>query len=111
MNQHSTTKKAVNAVMQSIRHFHGHLEIDADARTMEIYCGGTGIRYRTALSEVRAKIGGEEVSISYAGEQGGYVGLDQVNLLLPRSLAGRGEVDVTLIVDGKPANTVKVQIK
>ena len=26
--------------------FHGHLlEVDADARTMEIYCGGTGIRY------------------------------------------------------------------
>ena len=38
-------KKAVNAVMQSIRHFHGHLEVDSDARMMEIYCGGTEKRF------------------------------------------------------------------
>jgi len=39
------------------------------------------------------------------------VGLDQVNVLIPRSLIGRGEVDVVLTVDGKPANTVRVAIK
>ena len=31
--------------MQSIRHFHGHLEVDADARMMEIYCGETEKRF------------------------------------------------------------------
>jgi hypothetical protein len=30
---------------------------------------------------------------------------------LPRSLAGRGEVDIVLTVDGKRANTVKVNIR
>jgi len=30
---------------------------------------------------------------------------------LPRSLAGRGEVDVVMAVDGKAAKTVKVNIK
>jgi len=38
-------------------------------------------------------------------------GLDQLNLIVPRSLAGRGEVDVVLTVDGRTANTVKVNIK
>jgi uncharacterized protein (TIGR03437 family) len=37
--------------------------------------------------------------------------LDQVNLRLPRSLAGRGEVELALTVDGREANRVKVQIK
>jgi uncharacterized protein (TIGR03437 family) len=37
--------------------------------------------------------------------------MDQVNLLVPTSLAGRGEVDVVLTVDGVAANTVRVNIK
>ena len=40
-----------------------------------------------------------------------FAGLDQVNLLLPRSLAGRGDVDVALTVDGKAANIVRINIK
>jgi uncharacterized protein (TIGR03437 family) len=45
------------------------------------------------------------------GAQGSLVGLDQINVLIPRSLIGRGEVDVMLTVDGKAANTVRVAIK
>ena len=37
--------------------------------------------------------------------------LGQINLRLPRSLAGRGEVDITLTVDGRRANTVRVNFK
>lgn len=69
---------------------------------------GTGIRYRSNLT---AQIGGMAAQVSFAGAQGSLVGLDQVNVLLPRSLIGRGEVDVVLTVDGKAANTVKVSIK
>jgi uncharacterized protein (TIGR03437 family) len=50
-------------------------------------------------------------SVQYAGQQGYYVGLDQVNVLLPRTLAGKGLVDVVMTVDGKTANTVTVQIR
>jgi uncharacterized protein (TIGR03437 family) len=47
-----------------------------------------------------------------AAPQGEFVGLDQVNLgPIPRVLAGRGEVDLVLTVDSKPANTVKVNIR
>jgi hypothetical protein len=34
-----------------------------------------------------------------------------VNVLLPKTLAGRGEVDVVLSVDGSAANTVRLNIK
>jgi len=71
---------------------------------------GTGLRERSSLDKVAAKIGGVEALVSYVGEQGA-VGLDQVNVGLPRSLAGRGEADVVLTVDGQVANTVRINIK
>jgi uncharacterized protein (TIGR03437 family) len=37
--------------------------------------------------------------------------LDQINARLPRALAGRGEVELVVSVDGKPANTLRVVIK
>jgi uncharacterized protein (TIGR03437 family) len=71
----------------------------------------TGLRYRSGLAAVSAKIGGVDAPVSYAGAQGYYVGLDQVNLLIPRSLAGRGEVNVELAVEGKKANPVTVTMR
>jgi uncharacterized protein (TIGR03437 family) len=72
---------------------------------------GTGLRNRSALSNVTAKIGGVDAPVSFAGAQGQFVGLDQINIGLPRTLVGRGEVDVVVSVDGKTANTVRVNIK
>ena len=45
-----------------------------------------------------------------AGAQSQYAGLDQVNVELPGSLRGRGDVDVALAVDGKPANVVTIRV-
>lgn len=72
---------------------------------------GTGIRGRSSSSAVTVSIGGTGSEVLYAGAQGEWVGLDQVNVALNRSLAGRGEVDVVLTADGKNANTVRVAFK
>ncbi len=72
---------------------------------------GTGIRLRSDISAVTARIGNTLVPVSYAREQRGFSGLDQVNLLLTGSLAGAGEVDVELIVDGVAANVARIHIK
>lgn len=72
---------------------------------------GTGWRNRGALASVTTKLGGTSGETFYAGPQGSFAGLDQLNVLIPRSLAGRGEVDVVLMVDGVPANIVRVSIK
>jgi uncharacterized protein (TIGR03437 family) len=72
---------------------------------------GTGFRLRTALRAVNVKIGGTDSEVLYARAQGSLAGLDQINVRLPRSLLGRGEVDINLTVDGKAANVVKVNVK
>jgi uncharacterized protein (TIGR03437 family) len=70
----------------------------------------TGVRARASLSAVTATVGGSNVEATFAGAHPTLVGLDQLNLRLPRSLAGRGEVDVVVGVDGITANTVKIGI-
>jgi len=47
----------------------------------------------------------------FAGPQGGFIGLDQVNVRLPRVLAGRGDLDLNLTVDGKSSNSLKINIR
>ena len=62
---------------------------------------GSGIRQRSSLSAVIATIGGVYAEVSFAGAQGAFAGLDQVNLRVPRSLRGRGEVEALLTVDAR----------
>jgi len=72
---------------------------------------GTGWRFRSVESVVKVTIGGVDAPVAFAGSQPSLTGLDQINARLPRTLAGRGEVDVVVTVDGKIANAVRVSIK
>jgi uncharacterized protein (TIGR03437 family) len=87
------------------------IDVSDPAEEVFLLLFGTGIRHRNSLAEVRVTAGGQNAEVLFAGAQGDFVGLDQVNLRLPHSLAGRGEVDVVLIVDGKAANPVKVHFR
>jgi len=69
---------------------------------------GTGIRAFSALSAITARIGGANSGVDFAGPQGTFVVLDQVNIRLSRSLIGRGEIDVALTVDGQASNNVRM---
>ncbi len=72
---------------------------------------GSGWRARAALANVEVKAGGVTAPVNFAAAQGGLIGMDQINARLPRSLIGRGEIEVALLVDGKAANLVRVSIK
>jgi uncharacterized protein (TIGR03437 family) len=72
---------------------------------------GTGIRGRSNLVGVQLTVGGTSLEALFAGDQGSFIGLDQINARLLRSLAGRGQVNVVLLVDGKPANTLQLRIR
>jgi hypothetical protein len=87
------------------------LPIDLGPATDQVFLVlfGTGLRFRSSLAAVTAKIGGADATVTFAGAVVDFIGLDQANLALPRSLIGRGEVDVVLMVDGKTANTVANQ--
>jgi uncharacterized protein (TIGR03437 family) len=83
------------------------LGFDTDQVVLELY--GTGIRGHSGT--VSCKIGTITLPVAYAGPQGLYVGEDQVNILLPKSLRGSGLLPVVLTVDGQAANTVSVSFK
>lgn len=87
--------------------------IDLGAATDQLYLilYGTGVRFRSGLSAVTARVGGLDSPVEFAGALDGFVGLDQLNARLPRGLAGRGEVELLLTVDGKPANPVRLSIQ
>lgn len=87
------------------------LELGASTEEVFLILFGTGLRNRSDLSNVRVRIGGVETPVLFAGAAPGFTGLDQLNLQLPRSLAGRGVADIVVTVDGRQANTVQVTIK
>lgn len=70
---------------------------------------GTGIRHTRSGAGV--KIGGIDAEVLGVAPQPEFPGLDQVNVRLTPDLAGRGEIDVHLTVDGKPANVVTVSVR
>jgi uncharacterized protein (TIGR03437 family) len=69
---------------------------------------------RDFTQRATATIGGVNVNVNVTGPvaQPQFVGLDQVNVgPVPRSLAGKGEQDVVLTVEGKQANVVTVAFR
>ncbi len=71
---------------------------------------GTGIRNRSSLSNVSVTINGVSAPVQYAGAQPSYEGLDQVNVTLPLSIRGSGEVNVVMTVDGQTSNIVTINV-
>jgi uncharacterized protein (TIGR03437 family) len=83
------------------------LGLDTDQVTLELY--GTGIRGHSGA--VTCKIGTATVPVAYAGPQNLDVGLDQVNLTLPKTLRGAGTQTLQLTVDTLNANPVTLTFK
>ncbi len=65
----------------------------------------------TGTYGVQVTIGGQQASVAYAGPQGAFLGLDQVNVVIPPSLAGKCDVIVQLSANGIPANQVYITIQ
>jgi len=72
---------------------------------------GTGIRRRGSLGAVSATLGGSPQEVLFAGPTPDFQGLDQINLRLDRSLAGRGIIELAVTVDGKGANVSEVEVE
>jgi uncharacterized protein (TIGR03437 family) len=104
-------ERAVQFSIEQAKYVAVPIDLTIEGDQVYLLLFGTGFRYRTALSNVTATIGGAPVDVLYAGAQGAFFGLDQVNLRLQKSLTGRGEIDLVLKVDGITANTVKVSFK
>jgi uncharacterized protein (TIGR03437 family) len=92
--------------------------VNADGSAQAVSCGavwrpnylllfGTGLRRATNL---RVRIGGAEVAPMFAGAQGSFAGLDQVNVMIPPSLPG-GMTNVSITADGRASNTVQLLLQ
>lgn len=70
----------------------------------------TGLRSASS-SAVRVLLGGDEITPLFAGPAPGFAGLDQINVELPRSMAGRGRVSLVVSATGAAAsNLVEIEI-
>ena len=85
------------------------IDLGPDGTEVYVFLFGTGMR--NASGPVTVTIDGVPVPFAGPVAQGQFDGLDQLNLgPLPRELAGRGEVEVVVTIDGKPANTVTLSL-
>jgi uncharacterized protein (TIGR03437 family) len=82
------------------------IALNNDQVYLILYGSGLG-----AATTATATIGGVSATVTYAGPQGTYSGLDQYNILIPASLAGKGKVDVVVTAAGKPSNPVNITIQ
>jgi uncharacterized protein (TIGR03437 family) len=84
------------------------LSLGGSSDTLYIELYGTGIR---GAASVQCFVAGQSVPVLYAGPVAAYVGLDQVNISIPKSLAGTGDVRVYVVADGVASNVVGLKIQ
>jgi uncharacterized protein (TIGR03437 family) len=65
-------------------------EVPIDVSSGDVYLTLFGTGFDVLPNGAGAQIGTENIIASYAGPQTQFPGLDQVNILLPKSLAGSG---------------------
>jgi uncharacterized protein (TIGR03437 family) len=71
---------------------------------------GTGLEGATTATTT-VTVNGVNGTVVYLGPQGSVPGLDQINVLLPASLAGAGNVNVQLTAAGVTSNQVQITIQ
>jgi large repetitive protein len=86
------------------------LPVDLGLPTDTVYLVlfGTGFRHSTAPPVCMADT--DPVPVAFAGAQGSFTGLDQINLVIPQSFRGK-TVDLQLTVDGAASNTVTLTFR
>ena len=83
------------------------MHLDPLAGDLIVLLFGTGIR---GFSTISAHSNGQTLEVVSAAAQGVYAGLDQVNVRIPKSLAGAGEIPLVIHADDQPSNQVLIAV-
>jgi uncharacterized protein (TIGR03437 family) len=85
--------------------------INMGSATDKVYLAiyATGVQ-AAGMANVAVTVNGVATQVLYAGNAG-YSGVDQINVLLPASLAGSGTVALQVTAAGIAANTVQIAIQ
>jgi uncharacterized protein (TIGR03437 family) len=112
---------AALATLDGVNYVPQPFDVSVNGRPNILVLFGTGLRNATATNPnddngvaeaTRVTIDGIEAKVLYAGAQGQYVGLDQINVEFPASLTGGGRrVEVVVTLNGSPANRVTILLK
>lgn len=86
------------------------IDLGPEGEQVYLILFGTGMRKFNLPPDFTVKIGGMDAQVTYAGPQGESSGLDQINVLLPRNLLGRGEADVVVRIENNASNTATIRI-
>ena len=84
------------------------IDVSVPGDTVYLSLYGTGFRN---ASNVEVQILGTIYPVTFFGAQGIDIGLDQVNFILPSSLAHAGTVPLLVIADTQISNTVQITIQ
>lgn len=68
----------------------------SDKLFIELYA--TGVRHLSSKSAISAEVNGQNAPVEYAGKQGAFSGLDQINVEIPQSLTDGGPLNIQLTV-------------
>jgi uncharacterized protein (TIGR03437 family) len=71
---------------------------------------GTGFR-GAARTDVTVTIGGLNAELLFSGAQPQFTGLDQINVVIPAALRGRGMVDIRVVAGSRTSNAVTLAIQ
>lgn len=87
-------------------------DLGATSDQLYLIMFGTGFRNRSSLSNVKVFVSsGGTIAALYAGPQGDYVGLDQVNIQLNRQMINFVNLYLTMSVDGQLSNRLGIEFK
>lgn len=110
------------ATPDGVRFQNAPFDVVVNGRPNILVLFGTGFRRAVATNPadedgvaeaVTATIDGRPARVLFAGAQGGFGGLDQINVEFPTSLAGGGRrsLNVVLSVNGENANQVTIDVR
>ena len=81
------------------------IDLGGEGEEVHLVWFGTGLRFRSSIANVIVRIADIEMPVEYAGPQGEYFGLDQVNVRLSKLLPRYTDpLSVAVLVDGKSSN-------
>jgi uncharacterized protein (TIGR03437 family) len=87
------------------------IDLGLETDTVSLQLAATGVRSQTDPAAFAARVGDENAEITAIQPSSTAAGIDLVTVRLPRTLAGRGDLDLTLAVAGKTSNPVKINVK
>ncbi len=113
---------AAQATIDGVNFQQPPFDVSINGKQSALVLYGTGVRHVQAANpndangvaeSVVVKIDGQTAQVLYAGAQGTFAGLDQINALFPATLANQGQrrVEVVVTVGGVEANRVTILIR